>query len=152
MAITLGFAQRWLLVTSIVLALQGVSWVIMGSFDPWGIYDGMLSQALLQDDDLPHQAVPFLRFAIRLLGATDAAFFVLFALIVKYAFSCGEPWAHTALTAGLLTWFSLDSALSISVNAWFNVLLVNLPCLVQVGTPLLLSRNLFYPKHESKVN
>jgi len=124
------------LIASILMALQGVSWIVMGSFDPFGIYHEMLAGALFDADALTPDAVLGFRFAVGILGATDAGFFVLFAFIVRYPFANRETWAHVALSTAILAWFLLDSAFSFSIGASFNVLMVNLPCLVVLGIPL----------------
>lgn len=141
---SLPFWTRWLLIVSILLAVQGMSWIIMGSFDPMGIYDARVARVLLDSDSLPASAKATFRYAVALLGATDAAFFVLFAIIVRIPFSRRESWAHAALSSSILTWFLLDSVFSISVGAWFNVLIVNIPCLLLIGIPLACTAPVFY--------
>ncbi len=131
-------------VASCLLVLQGVSWIVIGSLDPFGIYDGMLATSLLGEDQIPEVALPTYRFAIGLLGATDAAFFVLFAFIVKYPFANRERWAHAALAAGLMTWFVLDSVFSMILGAWFNIAIVNVPCLLLLGIPLFATSREFH--------
>lgn len=108
---------RLLSIASIVFAVQIASWVVIGSLDPWGWYDSMLAAVLL--------------------GATSAGFFVLFHMIVRHALSRGEQWAWRALTGALCVWFVLDSGMSAWLGAWFNIWLVNLPCLLITGVPLL---------------
>ncbi|MCA9194202.1 MAG: hypothetical protein KDB03_20675, partial [Planctomycetales bacterium] len=105
----------------------------------------LVARALSGEEAIPEVAVPYYRYVVGLLGATDAAFFVLFAFIAKYPFYDGAKWAHLALSAGLLTWFILDSAFSISVGAGFNILCVNIPCLLLLGIPLILTVRHFYP-------
>ena len=58
-------------------------------------------------------------------------------------------WTHWLLVVSILlavqvTWFLLDSVYSISVGAWFNVLIVNIPCLMLVGIPLVFTAPVFY--------
>ena len=139
-----SFWTNWLLIVSILLAIQGVSWIIIGSFDPLGIYDAKLARLLLDSDALPTDAKATFGYAVGLLGATDAAFFLLVAIIVRIPFSNRESWAHAALSISILTWFLLDSAFSISVGAWFNVFIVNIPCLLLTGIPLACTASRFY--------
>ncbi len=138
------FWTRWLFIASLLLALQGVTWIIMGSFDPFGIYDGVLSRALLNADQMSDDTLIIYQFMIGLLGATDAAFFVLFAFIAKYPFANQERWAHVALITGFLTWFILDTGLSFHLNAVFNIFYVNVPCLLLIGIPLVATASYFY--------
>ena len=138
------FWTNWLLTVSVLLAAQGISWIIMGTFDPLGIYDALLARVLLGSEALTSDAKATFSYGVALLGATDAAFFVLFAIIVRIPFSKREAWAHAALSASLLTWFLIDCAYSIWVGAWFNVLIVNIPCLLLVGIPLVCTATDFY--------
>ena len=119
----------------------------MGSFEPFGIYDAMLSRTLLSADHLTGDSLIIYQFMIGLLGATDAAFFVLFAFIVRYPFANREQWAHVALTTGILLWFILDTGLSLHFDATFNIFCVNIPCLLILGLPLLATASEFYKKN-----
>ena len=139
-----SFWTRWLLIVTILLAVQGVSWMIIGSFEPLGIYDAKLARVLLDSDTLPADAKATFGYAVALLGATDAAFFLLAAIIVRIPFTRKETWAHLALSFSILTWFLLDCVFSISVGAWFNVLIVNIPCLLLIGIPLVCTAPVFF--------
>jgi hypothetical protein len=48
-----------------------------------------------------------------------------------------ERWAYTAVFTAVLVWFGLDTAASLRHGAWFNVVIVNVPCLILLGIPLL---------------
>lgn len=130
------FWRRWVVAASIVFAVQSVAWILIGSFDPFGIYDGLLASALLTESDLPSDARKIYQFMLVLLGATSAGFFVLFAFVARHAVQHCEAWARKAMIAALLTWFILDSGFSLAVGAAFNVFLVNIPCLLILGIPL----------------
>jgi len=138
------FWNRWLFIVSVLLAVQGASWVVMGTFDPFGFYDSLAAPVLLGTEDFSPEARTTFRYAVALLGATDAAFFVLFAFIAKIPFAAGERWAHVALTAGILTWFTIDSAYSLWAGAVFNLVIVNIPCLLLIGIPLVATARKFY--------
>ena len=127
---------RALEVISLLLAAQGISWALLGSFDPWGIWDGLAARALYGAAELPEGALPFGRLMMVLLGGTDAGFFVLLYVLVRYGVRAGEHWAHRGAMAGMLTWFVIDTAGSLLLGATFNVVLVNIPALLLVGIPL----------------
>jgi len=133
--------ERWrrrLVALCMLFALVGASWVVLGTLDPFGVYDRLLGQALFHADGLGPLAAPVFRFAMGLLGAVTAACFVLMAFVVEHAFPA--RWAYRAVWLSLGTWFVLDSAMSLYVGAAFNVWLVNVPCLLALGIPLLLLR------------
>lgn len=136
----------YLLVLSALFALQAMSWVFMGGFDPFGVYDGLLARALYGQEALPDDAARMFRFAAVPLGATTAGYFVLVHAIVRFAFPRREPWAWWAVTAAVAVWFALDSVFSIRHGAVFNVWLVNIPCVVLLGVALAALRPAFRGK------
>lgn len=129
--------ERLLLVLSALFAVQGLVWAVLGSFDPFGLYDRWLAQALFGSTALPDAAKPVWRFGVALLGATTTGFFALFHFIVRYALAERAAWAYRALWTALWAWFLPDSAASLWVGAKFNVMAVNLPCLILIGSVLL---------------
>jgi hypothetical protein len=138
------FWRCWLLVASVALSLQGLTWIYWGSFDPFGIYDGMLAKSLFGSEVFTPEAKVAFAYAVSLLGATDAAFFLLFTFIVMFPFAKREKWSHAAVSSALLLWFVFDSGFSAHVGAWFNIFLVNLPCLIVLGIPLVVTAKDFY--------
>jgi hypothetical protein len=133
--------ERWrrrLVALCMLFALVGASWVVLGSLDPLGLYERLLARAFFGAGSLGPLAGPVFRFMAGLLGATTAAFFVLAAFVVEHAFPA--RWAYRAVWAAVLTWFVLNSALSLFVGATFNVAVVNVPCLVALAVPLLALR------------
>lgn len=137
------FWRRYLLVMTAVFALQGVSWMAFGSFDPFGIYSRLMARALLDAPVLTPEADAVFSFAVVPLGATTAGFFVLVHFLVRFGFARRERWSYDAVVAGVLVWFALDSTISVHHGAWFNVGLVNVPCLVVLGVPLWFLRRHF---------
>jgi len=140
------FWRGYLLVVSALFAVQAISWVFIGSFDPFGFYDGLLARALYGQDALPADAGRMFQFAVAPLGATTAGYFVLVHAIVRFAFPRREPWAWWAVTAAVAVWFVLDSAFSIVHGAVFNVWLVNIPCVILLGSALAALWPAFHPK------
>jgi hypothetical protein len=138
-----GFWRTYLLVVSALFGLQGVSWLFIGSFDPFGVYTNLMARTFWNTPTLTPEAAKTFSFAIIPLGATNAGYFLLVHALVKYAFPRRERWAYLAVVAALLLWFSLDTSFSVLHGAWFNVLLVNIPCLIVMGIPLLGVRHAF---------
>ena len=129
--------RKVLLVMSVVLALQGLTWTVFGSFEPFGVYDTQMAEAFFGTSTLPPDAATAFAFALVPFGATDAAYFGLVAFVVHHGFPTRERWTWEAVSASFGLWFVVDTALSILLfEAWFNVLMVNLPCLLLFGLPL----------------
>lgn len=134
--------DTWLVVASLLFAAQALGWVMLGSFDPFGLWDGLPASALF-DGRTPAEVERFRRFLLGPFGATTAAYFVLFATVARYPFRAREPWAFAALAGSLAVWFVVDSAASLARGGLFNVLLVNVPCAAILGLPLWRLRSTF---------
>lgn len=78
-----------------------------------------------------------------IIGGTIVGFHVLMIFISENAFKKRERWAYTAMWLGLLSWFVIDSGLSIFYGGLYNVLLINIPALIMIGIPLVITRSAF---------
>lgn len=137
------FWRTYLLIASALFGLQGISWIVFGSFDPFGFYTGLMAQTFWGSAELTAEAQKTFSFAVGPLGATTAGYFLLVHCLVRYAFPSRERWAYVAVVAAILVWFGLDTAASLRHGAWFNVAVVNVPCLILLGVPLLALRRVF---------
>jgi hypothetical protein len=135
--------RRVLLVITAVFAVLAIGWAVLGSFDPFGFYEGYMARWLFGIEVLPDPAKRAFAFALIPAGATTAAFFVVVNMIVYHAFPRREAWAYRAVVGAVLVWFVVDSGLSALHGAWFNIAIANVPCLVVVGVPLVYLRAYF---------
>jgi len=135
--------RKVLLALSALFTLQGFSWMWMGSFDPFGIYNGLLAQHLWNTEVMPAAAEDAFAFAMIPFGATDGAMFLMMFLVIWHGFPAKLMWSWNVIGVGFLVWFLTDTAMCALHGAWFNILIVNLPCFVLYGTPLLLARREF---------
>jgi hypothetical protein len=127
--------DHWLFVACVAFGLYSLVWVIIGSFDPLGLWDGLLADAFY-DGRTPETVTRFRQFILGPLGATSAAAFLALAMILRFPFRRREPWAFAAVAGALWLWFLVDSAASVYHGAVFNVWLVNLPCVIALTIPL----------------
>lgn len=139
------FWRRYLLVVSALFALQGASWVVMGSFDPFGFYTGLMARSFWGTGTLTPEAQQVFSFTVGPLGATVAGYFLMVHMLARFALPRREAWAYWTIVGALLLWFILDSGASIVHGMIANVLIVNIPCLVVMGLPLLAMRRAFPP-------
>lgn len=138
-----AFWRNWLLIASGLFTIQSITWLFFGSFDPFGLYTGLMAQSFWDTSTLTPEAQKTFAFAVVPLGATTAGYFLMVHFLVRYGFPRRERWAYRAVVAALLLWFVLDTSFSLWHGAWFNVLIVNLPCVVIMGIPLLGLRRAF---------
>ena len=118
-----------------LLALQGVSWMVIGSFDPLGLWDRGAARFLFGVQELPPDARAMLRWLLVPFGATDAAFFALSAELLRRGRAAGQHWVLQVFVLGMLVWFALDTGACLLLGAWWNVGLVNCPALLVTLLP-----------------
>ncbi|MCB1325713.1 MAG: hypothetical protein H7A21_13690 [Spirochaetales bacterium] len=114
----------------LLFALQGLSWVLLGAFDPFGFYETLLARSLFGVESLSPEARRVFAFALIPFGATDCAYFLLFTWVVHEPVRRMDFRASRALLVSLLVWFAIDSGACLLHEVYFNILIVNLPCLV----------------------
>lgn len=121
---------------------MGIFWSISGSFDPLGIYDSQFAQSFWGTPILPEDAARAKSFLLGPFGATSAAYFMLQYFIVKHAYAQQLKWGYQAIMMGFFFWFFLDTFVCIYHQAYFNILLANIPCLIMM-LPLVFTRKYF---------
>lgn len=124
------FWVKYLKFISLFFAAMGVMWAMIGSFDPFGIYDNYFAQSFFGTNELPADVKKSIQFILAPLGATNTAYFILQYFIAKNAYVKRELWAYQAIVFGFSFWFILDTTMCIYHQAYFNILIANIPCLV----------------------
>ncbi|MEM1055779.1 MAG: hypothetical protein AAGI52_09635 [Bacteroidota bacterium] len=127
--------QKALVIASVLFALVGLLmalWPFGIVFAPWtgAIADTFFGGVWTTEAEAYH------RFAMGPLGATMTGYFVLQTVIAAIPFGKRERWAWHAMVWGLVTWFVIDSAVSLLHGAAFNVWMINVPCVLVFGVIL----------------
>lgn len=129
------FFRKWLIAISLCFAAQGIVWIFLGSFDPFGLWDSLAFQTFF-DGRAHEDVIVFRRFVMVPFGATIAGYFVLISGIVIYGFPTGQKWTYWTVVVGVGVWFLLDTVMSVVRGGVFNVWLVNIPCIILLAIPL----------------
>lgn len=137
-----NFWVSYLKFVSLFFVAMGVMWAVVGSFDPFDIYDSYFAQAFWGTDTLPNDAKIATRFILGPFGATSAGYFILQYFIAKYAFAKRELWAYNAIMVAFFFWFLLDSAMCIYHKGYFNILIANVTSLIAM-MPIVFTRKYF---------
>jgi hypothetical protein len=87
---TTRFYDAWLQLACLFFGLQGLGWVLLGSFDPLGVWDRLAAQALFPGQT-PPEVAQFRRFILGPFGATTAAYFLLLYFVLRSPFQRREP-------------------------------------------------------------
>ncbi len=133
------FWIKYLKFISLFFAGMGVVWALLGSFDPFGIYDKAFANSFYGQDHLPEDVQKAVRFILAPFGATAAGYFILQYFIVKNALAKKEQWAWQAIMIAFVFWFVLDSLIH---GAYFNILIANIPSLFAMLPLLFLRKNM----------
>jgi hypothetical protein len=139
---TFRFWQRWLVAASVFFCVFGI---VVALF-PNAFFLSMWTEALARafyDGAEPESAAAFRTFVMGPLGGTIAGSYLLQTFVAVIPFARREPWAWWATLSGLLLWFVVDSSLSISHGAAFNVWMINLMPLIVFVLPLAATRSAF---------
>jgi len=140
------FWVNYLRIVSILFAAMGLMWAVLGSFDPFGIYDARMAGAFFGQDTLPTAAKRTFSFALAPFGMTAAGYFILQYFIATYAFAKRERWAFVAITLAFWIWLIGDTILSLQHGALFNVLMANVPSLIAMLPVFIFTPKYFFGK------
>ena len=133
---SMGARQRTLFLVCSYFSLFGVV-VAIGAGSPLFAWyaDGMADDFFACE--LPGAAKTWLAFIYAPIGATISAHFLMLAWAVRRA--PRDRWTHHMVIVSMLAWFVPDTLTSLLHRAHFNILWVNVPSMVAVGTVWLLA-------------
>ncbi len=133
------FWQRWLLSVGIVITVFGVLMAFLSGTPLFDLFNHQIDPAFWGANPVSDSAREFRQWVYGVWGATIAGWGMFVLFIAHYPFKRQEPWAWNCLVYGLVLWFVLDTALSISYRVWFNVIF-NIVLLVLALLPVLSTR------------
>lgn len=133
---TFEFWRKWLLWANYMTMGVGLVVALAGNsifLDP---HNQATSRLFFGGNSIEGDMLLFKNWLFGIIGATIVGFHLIMIFIIQYPFKKKERWAHQALTAGLLSWFILDSSISAYYAAYYNIYLINLVALILIGVPL----------------
>lgn len=136
------FWQRWLVVVSIVILVFGLLMTFTSGTPFFNIFHRWIDPAFWAGQTPDASARNFQAWVYGVWGTTLAGWGVLLTYIAVIPFKKREKWAWNCMAAGILTWFLLDTGLSLIHGVNFNVA-VNCMILILAGLPLVFTRKLF---------
>jgi hypothetical protein len=132
----------WLLAASLLNLAAGILIALAPGSILFEIHTSAIGETFF-GDSLAEDAEQMRRFFFGIIGGTIAGYFLLQTMIVLFPFRKGERWAWHAIFWAILLWFIIDSTLSILHGAFFNVWLINVPALLIILLPLVLTHRYF---------
>lgn len=136
------FWQKWLTYANVFTVIVGLLIAFAGNSLVFEIHNNYTWDIFFGGEFSP-EVLQFKNWLFGVIGGTIVGFHVLMIMISENSFKRKEKWAYQAMWYGLLSWFVIDSSVSIYYQAIYNVVLINLFALVLIGIPLVATRKEF---------
>jgi hypothetical protein len=138
-----AFWQKWLTYANAITVVVGLSVAFAGNSFVWELHNEYTRDVFFDSNAFSADVLAFKNWLFGIIGGTIVGFHVLMIMISENAFKAKEVWAYRAMWYGLLSWFAIDSTISILSGAIHNVVMVNLVALVMIALPLVMTRRAF---------
>lgn len=136
------FWYRWLLTVSLLSVLAGFLIAFLPDSALFEIHTTAIKNQFFEGR-FPSGVNELRSFLFGPVGGTVAGYFILQTCIVWGPFYRRERWTWHAVFWALITWFIIDSGVSIIHDAWFNVWMINIWTLLLNGLPLVMTYKYF---------
>jgi hypothetical protein len=140
---TFNFWTKWLLIANIMTVIVGLLAAFAGNSIFFEFYNTQTEAVFFEGQVLSEQTLLLKNWLFGIIGGSIVGFHLLMIAIIKNSFVKREKWAYNALWIGLLSWFCIDSSITIYYKAYHNLYLINLVALVLIALPLVMTRSYF---------
>ncbi len=137
------FWQRWLTYANVMTIVVGVLVALAGNTLFFDLHNTYTEEVFFDGEAFAPEVLNFKNWLFGIIGGTIVGFHVLMVMISENSFKQKEPWAYRAMWYGLLSWFVIDTAISLYYGAIHNILLINMVALLLIGLPLVMTRKYF---------
>lgn len=137
------FWQKWLTWANVITIVVGLLVAFAGNSIFFEAHNARSAELFFDGADFDGKLLAFKNWLFGIIGGTIVGFHLLMVMISEFAFKQKQKWAYVAMWLGLLSWFVIDSSISIYYGAWHNLWIINLVALILIGTPLLATRKAF---------
>ena len=143
---TFLFWQKWLTYANVMTVIVGLLVAFAGNSIFFEMHNEGTRNVLFGGEPLSEEVMRLKNWLFGIIGGTIVGFHILMVFISENAFKKCEKWAYYAMWWGLLSWFFIDSSISIFYGAWHNLWLINVVALVLIGLPLIMTHSYFFLK------
>jgi len=137
------FWQKWLQYFNLALVFFSIAIAFAGDSFLFVLHNAGSEAVFFPKTGFTPEALQFKKLMFAIIGGTLAGNHLLLYFVAKYPFAERKKWAWQAIAASLLLWFIIDSGMSLYLGAGYNVILINIPALLGIGLPLLMTRKEF---------
>lgn len=138
-----NFWQKWLTYSNVIVVIIGLLVAFAGNSFLFDLHNAKTVEIYFPEKGLNPETLAFKNWMFGIIGGTIVGFHILMIFISEFAFKKKEKWAYFAMWIGMISWFCIDSSLSLHYGAIHNVYLINLPGFVMVCLPLIFTRKAF---------
>ncbi len=140
------FWQKWLTWANVLTLFVGILVAFAGNSFFFDLHNSYTKEIYFEGNNIEGSMLEFKNWLFGIIGGTIVGFHLLAIMISEHAFKKKEKWAYTAMWLGLLSWFIIDSSVSIYCRAIHNVVIINILALLLIGLPLVMTRKAFVKK------
>ncbi|WP_291785002.1 hypothetical protein [Cecembia sp.] len=137
------FWQKWLTYANVMTIGIGVLVAFAGNSFFFDIHNHYTKEVFLDGSGFEDNILKFKNWLFGIIGGTIVGFHILMVMISENSFKKKEKWAYKAMWMGILSWFIIDSGISIYYGAIHNVVIINMVALAFIGLPLIMTRKEF---------
>lgn len=137
------FWQKWLTYANGFTVFVGILVAFAGNSLAFELHNAYTKKVFFEAAEFAPDVLRLKNWLFGIIGGTIVGFHVLMIMISENSFKRKEPWAFRAMVYGLLSWFVVDSSISIYYGAIHNVVLINVVALLLIGLPLAMTRKEF---------
>ena len=138
-----SFWQKCLTYANVMTLFVGVLVAFAGNSILFDFHNVFTWDVFFDGKVPPENILNFKAWLFGIIGGSIVGFHSLMIAISENAFKKKEKWGYNALWIGLLSWFIIDSSISVYFGAIHNLVLINLVALIIIGIPLLATRKEF---------
>ena len=140
------FWQKWLTYANVMTIVVGLLVAFAGNSLVFEIHNEYTQDVFFDGNHFKPDVLGLKNWLFGIIGGTIVGFHILMVMISENSFKQKEPWSYKAIWLAMLSWFIIDSGISIYYGAIHNVVLINLVALILIGIPLLMTRKEFGKK------
>lgn len=107
------------------------------------LYNDYTNELFFEGAEMTEEVLRLKNWLFGIIGGTIVGFHVLMVMISENAYKRREPWAYQAMCLGMLSWFVIDSSITVYYGAIHNFVMINLVALFLIGLPLVMTRSAF---------
>ncbi len=142
-SIDFSFWQKFLTCANLLTVAVGFLVAFAGNSLFFDGHNSYTREVFFAGAEFSEEVLHLKNWLFGIIGGTIVGFHILMIMISENAFKKKEPWAYRAMWYGLLSWFVIDSGISLYYGAVHNVILINLVALFLIGLPLVMTRRYF---------